>query len=374
MSTTYALVKWNANKRAYDRVLAGGVLAYVGLFVAVGRSAWTGAEAISLEVLLLRALATCAFAMLHVVLCLGPLARLDPRLLPLVYNRRHLGVATFLVAAAHGTLAVGYYHGFGAVNPLVSLLASNTNYASWRAFPFEALGLGALAVLWLLAVSSHDFWQKQLGPSVWKSLHMLVYPAYALVVLHVALGALQTEGSLLYPALVGLGVTVVVGLHVTTGLRETRRDRAAATPRTATKPPSAHVPPAARPPHAADTIDWLDVGPAQGIPDGRARVVCLPGRERVAIFRHGLRLSAVTNVCAHQRGPLGEGRIVDGCITCPWHGWEYRPEDGRSPPPFQERIATYSLRVVGGRIELNPVPWPPGTPVELALLPDPAED
>ena len=27
-------------------------------------------------------------------------------------------------------------------------------------------------------------------------------------------------------------------------------------------------------------------------------------------------------------GPLGEGKIVDGCITCPWHGFQYRPQDG----------------------------------------------
>jgi nitrite reductase/ring-hydroxylating ferredoxin subunit len=30
-----------------------------------------------------------------------------------------------------------------------------------------------------------------------------------------------------------------------------------------------------------------------------------------------------------QNGPLGEGRIVDGCITCPWHGYQYRPDTGR---------------------------------------------
>ena len=70
----------------------------------------------------------------------------------------------------------------------------------------------------------------------------------------------------------------------------------------------------------------------------------------------------MTNVCAHQRGPLGEGKIIDGCITCPWHGWQYQPHDGCSPPPFQERIATYQVRVEGRRILLNPDPLPPGTP------------
>jgi nitrite reductase/ring-hydroxylating ferredoxin subunit len=73
-------------------------------------------------------------------------------------------------------------------------------------------------------------------------------------------------------------------------------------------------------------------------------------------------------VCAHQGGPLGEGRILDGCITCPWHGWEYRPSDGCSPPPFAERLPTYRVRIAGGRLLLNPEPLPPGTAVEPARV------
>jgi nitrite reductase/ring-hydroxylating ferredoxin subunit/DMSO/TMAO reductase YedYZ heme-binding membrane subunit len=348
VSTRYVAVKWNRNKRLYDAVLAAGVLLYLSLFFAMGKLAWRGPEAISDEVLLLRALGSCALVLLHVALCIGPLARLDPRFLPLLYNRRHLGVATFLVALAHGTLAVGYYHGFGTLTPLVSLLASNTQYGSLTAFPFEVLGLGALAILFLMAATSHDFWQKTLSPGVWKSLHMLVYPAYALLVLHVALGALQSARGPLVAMLVASGAAAVTGLHLFAGWRERRRDRSGW--------------------ENGPGQQWLDVGSVDDVPDCRAKVVCPPGQERVAVFRHGNCLSAVTNVCAHQRGPLGEGKIVDGCITCPWHGWEYRPETGQSPPPFKERIATYQLRVVHQRILLNPQPLPPGTPVEPARI------
>ena len=85
--------------------------------------------------------------------------------------------------------------GFGRFNPLVSLLGTNTAYGSLAAFPFETLGLLALLVLFLMAATSHDFWQQALSPGVWKGLHMAVYPAYALLVMHVALGALQAERS-----------------------------------------------------------------------------------------------------------------------------------------------------------------------------------
>jgi sulfoxide reductase heme-binding subunit YedZ len=87
------------------------------------------------------------------------------------------------------------------------------------------------------------------------------------------------------------------------------------------------------------------------------------------VFRDGDHLHAVTNVCAHQGGPLGEGKILDGCITCPWHGYQFRAHDGCSPPPYTEKIATYELRVEGGRVRLNPTPNPPGTPTAPTPLP-----
>jgi DMSO/TMAO reductase YedYZ heme-binding membrane subunit/nitrite reductase/ring-hydroxylating ferredoxin subunit len=349
VSVTYAPVKWNRNKKVYDLVIVGGVAAYIAVFLAVGSVIWTGERAISFPVLVTRALGTCALLMLHVVLCIGPLARLDRRFLPLVYNRRHLGVATFLVALGHGVVPVGYYHGFGAVNPLISLLTIP------GPLPFEWLGLAAFVVLFVMAATSHDFWQKTLGASAWKWLHMLVYPAYALLVLHVLLGALRSETSLLYAVLLGLGFVTVAGLHLAVGLRERRRDEHAK----------------AAPARFPLTVAWVDVGSVDEIPENRAKVVCLPGRERVAVFRYAGCVSAVTNVCAHQRGPLGEGKVVDGCITCPWHGWEYRPQDGCSPPPFQEKIATYRVKVVGRRVFIDPNPLTPGTHVEPAKIEEP---
>jgi DMSO/TMAO reductase YedYZ heme-binding membrane subunit len=178
MSVRYRLVQWNAFKVRYDLVVCTGIAAFVGTFLAAAAIRPVQGQ-ISPPVLLIRALGACAYLMLHVVLCIGPLARLDRRFLPLLYNRRHLGVATFLVALTHGMLAVGFYHGFSETPALVSLLTSNVNYGSLTAFPFETLGVVALAILFLMAATSHDLWLKTLTPGVWKSLHMLVYVAWA---------------------------------------------------------------------------------------------------------------------------------------------------------------------------------------------------
>lgn len=352
MSVGYVAVQWTPPKKVYDAIVAAGVVAYLAIFIIVGKLLFRAENALSDEVLALRALGSCAIVMLHIILMIGPLARLDRRFIPLLYNRRHLGVATFLVALCHGALAIGYYHGFGDINPLLSLLTSNTNFASLRAFPFQILGAGALLIMFLLASTSHDFWNRNLGAGVWKALHMLVYVAYALLVAHVTLGALQTDRGIVAPVLVCCGAVLVIALHWAAGGRERARD-------------------VSTPAHAASNSDggeWIDVCGVDELTEKRGKAVCLPGLERVAVFRYDGQISVVTNLCVHQGGPLGEGRIVDGCITCPWHGWTYRPADGCSPPPFTERIPTYRVRLDAGRVLVNPHPLPAGTIVEPARI------
>jgi hypothetical protein len=347
MSTSYQVVQWSLHKKVYDGVAAGFLFLYLVTFLAAGSLVYTGDEAISPPILAMRATGSCALLLLHIVLAIGPAARLQPRLLPVLYNRRHLGVMTFCVASTHALLAVGFYHGFGSKNPLISLLGINANFGSIRAFPFELLGVTAWCVLLVLASTSHDFWLKALTPRVWKTIHMSVYGAYALLVCHVALGALQTSRSPATAGLLILGVIALSALHGLAAVRAGRIDRG--TPLT---PPN----------------DWLDAGPAAEIPVSRARVVCAPGGERIAVFRDGNRISAVTNVCAHQGGPLGEGKILDGCITCPWHGWQYRAEDGCSPPPFKEKITTYQVRIEAGRVKVDPRGCVPGTALPPAII------
>jgi nitrite reductase/ring-hydroxylating ferredoxin subunit/DMSO/TMAO reductase YedYZ heme-binding membrane subunit len=267
---------------------------------------------------------------------------LDARFLPLLYNRRHLGVTTFLVALVHGVFSLIQFHALGDVSPLVSVLVTSSDYTSFTSFPFQQLGLAALVILFLMAATSHDFWLRSLSPPIWKTLHMLVYAAYALVVAHVALGALQAERSAVLAFTLCAGMAVVLGLHLAAAIREARRDVDLS---------------------RAANAGFVDVCAADDILENRARTVCLSG-ERVAIFRYDGKVSAVSNVCKHQNGPLGEGKIVGGCIVCPWHGYDYEPASGRAPAPFTERLPTFSVRVVRGRVLVNPVPLPAGTYVE----------
>jgi methionine sulfoxide reductase heme-binding subunit len=101
-------------------------------------------------------------------------------------------------------------------------------------------------------------------------------------------------------------MVLVSVLHLCAGVRENRVDG----------------------PEAARADDgFVEACAIDSIPEKRAKVVSL-GKERIAIFRYDGKISAISNVCRHQNGPLGEGRIIDGCVTCPWHGFQYLPVGG----------------------------------------------
>jgi nitrite reductase/ring-hydroxylating ferredoxin subunit/DMSO/TMAO reductase YedYZ heme-binding membrane subunit len=345
MSVGFRAVQWNRDKLIYDAILVAVVALYLGGFTSIYWQLHPPKNLADAIDIWIRATGTAAFLMLTVILSIGPLARLSPRFLPLLYNRRHFGVLTFLVAAAHAWLMVEWFVVLNAVPDLINELTDIGSYGKFIGFPFKTLGIVALLVLFLMAATSHDFWLTFLGPPVWKALHMALYIAYGLVVMHVALGIMQYERTPLIPVMLIAGFGIVCGLHLAAGWRELRLDRG-----------------------TAITADgWIVVGPPSAISDKAARIVVAPGGERIAVFRDGDMIGAVTNLCAHQNGPLGEGRIIDGCITCPWHGYQYRLADGCAPPPFTERLVTYPLRINAGVIEVEPRPLPPGTPAALKL-------
>ncbi|MTI17142.1 (2Fe-2S)-binding protein [Rhodobacteraceae bacterium RKSG542] len=349
MSVKYVPVIWNRTKFAYDAVVLAMIGTYLGLYLYIAPAFQSVTKPIDGHIYWAQAFGSCVFLLLTVILCVGPLARLDKRFLPLLYNRRHLGVMTCVLALFHVSYVIDWYYAFSPINKYAAVLFSNTSYAEFLGFPFEILGLFALLILLVLACTSHDFWLHFLGPPTWKTLHMGIYFAYALVVGHVALGALQgAAGPLMSTVVVG-SVALVVSLHLVAARKEKVTDTDS-------------------PPEDKEDTKWLDLGDPLSIPDKRALIVSIDESERVAVFRNGTKVSAISNVCAHQNGPLGEGKIVYGCVTCPWHGYQYRLEDGCSPPPFKEKIPTYRLRLEKGRLQLNPEALPAGTYVEPVQL------
>ena len=156
VSNSFQAVTWSPFKKRYDIAVAFGVILFLAIFILISNFIAPPGESTSGVIVVIRALGVCGFTMLTLILCIGPLARLSPRWLPLLYNRRHFGVAMFSIALAHAALATLWYHGFGIQNPFVSILTSGGDYNSFIEFPYQPLGLAALVILFVMAATSHN--------------------------------------------------------------------------------------------------------------------------------------------------------------------------------------------------------------------------
>lgn len=57
-------------------------------------------------------------------------------------------------------------------------------------------------------------------------------------------------------------------------------------------------------------------------------IVQTPDGRRLALYLVDGQIYALNNACPHMGGPLGEGQVEDGIITCPWHGWQFEIATG----------------------------------------------
>src|SRR5258708_38767024 len=111
------------------------------------------------EIMLMRAFGTAAFLLLHIILCIGPLCRLNAKFLPLLYNRRHAGVTCFLLGLINAGLVAITYHPVSDTNPMLSIFVSSPLTSSVAGVPFQPSVFVALAILLLMSPTSHHLWR-----------------------------------------------------------------------------------------------------------------------------------------------------------------------------------------------------------------------
>ncbi len=91
---------------------------------------------------------------------------------------------------------------------------------------------------------------------------------------------------------------------------------------------------------------------AEGVPM-RGKV----GIQNLVVVRWGDTIHALHDQCAHAGGPLSGGKIVDGCIECPWHGSRFELATGRrrrGPTAYDQ--PAYEVRAAeGGGYEVRRV-------------------
>src|SRR5258708_22028778 len=73
--------------------------------------------------------------------------------------------------------------------------------------------------------------------------------------------------------------------------------------------------------------EWVKVAKKSEVPDDTGKLVQAKDKD-IALFKADGKVCAIFSVCPHQGGPLDEGGITDGMVTCPWHGWEFSVKTG----------------------------------------------
>jgi nitrite reductase (NADH) small subunit len=96
---------------------------------------------------------------------------------------------------------------------------------------------------------------------------------------------------------------------------------------------------------------------AGDLKDGESGSVAINGKV-IAVFRVGEQFFAIDDTCPHMGASLSSGTVHNGIVTCPWHYWRFRLNDGAWADNPRIKIGCYPVHVVGDEIKVE-VPDPP---------------
>jgi nitrite reductase/ring-hydroxylating ferredoxin subunit len=98
---------------------------------------------------------------------------------------------------------------------------------------------------------------------------------------------------------------------------------------------------------------WHHLSPAEDLPVGKP-VRMMLGEIPVVAIRDGGQVHVLADRCSHMSGPLSDGDLADGCLTCPWHGSMFRIADGSvARGPATAPQPAFDTRVVAGAVQVR---------------------
>lgn len=102
--------------------------------------------------------------------------------------------------------------------------------------------------------------------------------------------------------------------------------------------------------------EWLDVGPAADLPEGRVRLVEHDDL-RIAVCNVDGAYYAIEDVCTHDGGPLDQGELEGEEIECPRHGARFNVRTGDATlMPAIVGVRTFPVKVEGDHLLVGTAP------------------
>jgi multimeric flavodoxin WrbA/nitrite reductase/ring-hydroxylating ferredoxin subunit len=102
-----------------------------------------------------------------------------------------------------------------------------------------------------------------------------------------------------------------------------------------------------------DTTQWHDLGEIETLKVTSLQQITIR-RTRIALSYHDGQFGAISGVCNHVGGPLGEGTFDGDYVVCPWHHYKYHCRTGEGEPGYEtDRVPRYELKQENGHLFIN---------------------
>ena len=99
--------------------------------------------------------------------------------------------------------------------------------------------------------------------------------------------------------------------------------------------------------------EWIEVGQVADLQQ-RPLTQITQGKTKIALVYKDGEFSAISGVCNHVGGPLGEGKLEGEYIVCPWHQWKFHHKTGQGEPGFEEdQVPAYGVKVENDRVYVD---------------------
>ncbi|MBD2515100.1 NifU family protein [Nostoc sp. FACHB-973] len=97
------------------------------------------------------------------------------------------------------------------------------------------------------------------------------------------------------------------------------------------------------------TSTWIKVATLEQVPELGVLAVQLAGTSLI-LHRQGVKFTCYRNACAHLGNPLEDGKVENGILTCPYHGFQYNLERGECLTAPDISLQSYPVKIKGDKV------------------------
>jgi nitrite reductase (NADH) small subunit/3-phenylpropionate/trans-cinnamate dioxygenase ferredoxin subunit len=98
--------------------------------------------------------------------------------------------------------------------------------------------------------------------------------------------------------------------------------------------------------------EFVTVCRTHEVAEGFAKTVSVGGK-LIAVFLENGQYHAIDDTCPHMGASLAGGYVEGGIVTCPWHAWRFRLEDGAWADNPRIKIGCYPVRIEGDAVQIQ---------------------